>query len=810
MHWHWALAIPFSVALFAQTQSPSAIELLRANCTSCHGASVQMSNLRLDTRDGLIKGGAKGPVIVSGNSGSSRLIQFVTHVAQPTMPPGKKLSDSEIATLRSWVDSGAPWPKDGGALEVKSPSWWSFRPVSNPTPPAGSAASPIDRFLNAKLAEHALAPAARASKAALVRRAYYDLHGLPPTFEQSQKFINDNSPDAWAKLIDELLASPRYGEKWGRHWLDLVRYGDTAGFEQDPYILDAWRYRDYVIESFNADKPYDRFVREQLAGDEYFPDDPKSRMGTGYFNVGTNRDMLYKVEDINRIEQLTDYVDTTSSVFMGLTVGCARCHDHKFDPIPQKDYYRLQAVFVPAVKNRIFLDYNAARGYDIGLNVREFKLRDVGDEIATIQKPYREAIRKRKIAALDKDLREAFETPDEKLTPAQRVLVDSNDDLVKVGQNEIYGDLSADDRARLDALGRKLIGFYAGHTSGPIAPGVMDPDRVAPDTYMPLRGQPGLGVKVGPGLLSALGGADIPEPPADAITTFRRKALADWITLPAHPLTARVMVNRVWQYHFGRGIVATPSDFGTRGSSPSHPELLDYLASEFTSGGWTLKRMHKLIMTTDAYQRDANPGPGVREKDPENIWLSHFSRHRLTAEEVRDSVLQASGTLNLKMGGRPVVPPQTKEELYGMSQPADNFWPVSWNKEDHTRRSVYSLVRRSYRPPLMEAFDGLDGTLSCARRDQSTVAPQSLTLFNSDFAYDQARALAARLLAERDAAKVAARAYIDVLGRAAAPDELRFTVAFLEQQRQRTGTLEAATVELARAMFNLNEFLYVD
>ncbi|MEP7367414.1 MAG: DUF1549 domain-containing protein, partial [Acidobacteriota bacterium] len=309
-------------------QSPTAIELLRANCTSCHGASVQMSNLRLDSRDGLLKGGAKGPVIVSGNAAESRLIKLVTHAAQPNMPPGRKLGDAEISTLRSWIDAGAAWPKEGGALEVKAPSWWSFRPVSKPAPPNGSAASPVDRFLNAKLAEHALTPASRASKAVLVRRAYYDLHGLAPTFEQAQKFINDPSPDAWPHLIDELLASPRYGEKWGRHWLDLVRYGDTAGFEQDPYILDAWRYRDYVIESFNSDKPYDRFVKEQIAGDEIYPDEPKARMGTGYFNVGTNRDMLYKVEDINRIEQLTDYTDTTSSVFMGLTVGCARCHDH--------------------------------------------------------------------------------------------------------------------------------------------------------------------------------------------------------------------------------------------------------------------------------------------------------------------------------------------------------------------------------------------------------------------------------------------------------------------------------------------------
>jgi hypothetical protein len=507
---------------------------------------------------------------------------------------------------------------------------------------------------------------------------------------------------------------------------------------------------------------------------------------------------------------LTDYVDTTSSVFLGLTVGCARCHDHKFDPIPQRDYYRMQAIFVPAVKHRIFLDYNAARGYDIQLNYREFKLREIGNEIDTIQKPYREAIRKRKIAALQPDLREAFETPDEKRTPAQRVLVDSNDDDVKVTQDEIYKEVSPDDRARLDLLGRRLVGMYAAHTSGPIAPGVMDLDRVSPETFMPVRGQSSPGVKVQPGLLSVLGGSDIPEPPVEAITTGRRKALAEWIANPANPLTARVMVNRIWQYHFGRGLVATASDFGTRGSAPSHPELLDWLASEFVARGWSVKAMHKLIMTSEAYQRDSSAPADIREKDPQNIWLSHYSRRRLSAEEVRDSVLQSSGTLNLKMGGRPVVPPQTKEELYGMSQSPDNFWPVSWNKQDHTRRSIYTLIRRSYRTPMMEAFDGPDGTLHCARRDESTVAPQSLTLMNSDFAYEQARAFAARLTKEAGVEQVAQRAYRDALSREASPEELKLTVDFLNRQQQRTGSLEAAVIELARGLFNVNEFLYVD
>jgi hypothetical protein len=303
---------------------------------------------------------------------------------------------------------------------------------------------------------------------------------------------------------------------------------------------------------------------------------------------------------------------------------------------------------------------------------------------------------------------------------------------------------------------------------------------------------------------------DIPEPPADAVTTFRRKALAEWMADVEHPLTARVMVNRIWQYHFGRGLVATPSDFGTRGMAPSHPELLDWLATEFVARGWSMKAMHKLIMTTEAWQRDSNPAQEARAKDPENIWLSYFSRRRLAAEEVRDSVLQASGTLNLKMGGRPVVPPQTREELYGMSQSPDNFWPVSWNRNDHARRTIYMLMRRSYRPPLMEAFDGPDGTLHCARRDESTVAPQSLTLMNSDFAYEQARALAARLQKSGDVRHAATDAWRAVLSREPTSDELDFAAAFVGKQQERTGSLDAALIELARGLFNLNEFLYVD
>ena len=324
-----------------------AVQVLQSQCGGCHGSNTAMSGLRIDSRDALLKGGTRGSAIKPGSSQSSLLIQAVSHSGKLVMPPGKKIDAADAELLARWVDSGAFWPE--------ASKWWSFQSPVRPAVPSSSDSwvrTPIDAFILPKLQAAKLQPAAEADRRTTIRRLYFDLHGLPPTAEAIEKFVDDKSADAYEKLVDQLLASPRYGEKWGRHWLDLVRYGDTSGFEQDPYLLYAWRYRDYVIDSFNQDKPYDRFVKEQIAGDELYPDDPVAQTGTGYYTVGPNRDMLYKVEDVNRLETLTDYVDTTGSVFLGLTVGCARCHDHKFDPIPQRDYYRMQAIFVPAEKTR--------------------------------------------------------------------------------------------------------------------------------------------------------------------------------------------------------------------------------------------------------------------------------------------------------------------------------------------------------------------------------------------------------------------------------------------------------------------------
>src|SRR5882672_4602378 len=420
----------FAVSATAAAGDPlsaKAAAILQQRCLACHSEKAAMSDLRLTGREDALRGGKRGPALQPGHASESLLFQAVAHVGKITMPPGAKIPDEEIETLRAWIDKGAEWPQQ--SLALKGADWWAFHRPRRPTVLAvPGAKTAIDSFVQAKLQAAGIDPAPEADRFTLLRRACFDLHGLPPTPKQAAEFLEDKSPNAWERLIDSLLVSPRYGEKWGRHWLDLVRYGDTSGFEQDPYTLEAWRYRDYVIKSFNDDKPYDRFAKEQIAADELWADDPEARTGTGYYRVGTNRDMLFKVEDINQVEKLTDYVDTTSSVFVGLTVGCARCHDHKFDPISQRDFYRMQAIFAPAVNDRVFLEYNEARFYDIAANYREFKLRQLGDEISRIQKPYRVKLRDEKIAKLPPDVQTALKLkPEQRSSDQQALAVQSED-----------------------------------------------------------------------------------------------------------------------------------------------------------------------------------------------------------------------------------------------------------------------------------------------------------------------------------------------------------------------------------------------
>ena len=780
-----------------------AVSILEKRCNSCHGETTAMSGLKLTAREPMLKGGTRGPALKPGNPADSLLLQAVSHTDKLAMPPGPKLPDDEIAILRSWIEKGAEWPDR--VVQAARPKWWAFQALARPAiPNVTGARNGIDAFLLQKMQAEKIQPSPEAGRLALLRRATFDLLGLPPTAEQVRSFNADRSPDAWEHLLDALLASPRYGEKWGRHWLDLVRYGDTAGFEQDPYTLEAWRYRDYVIKSFNDDKPYDRFAKEQIAADELWPDNPEARTGTGYYRVGTNRDMLFKVEEQNAFEKLTDYTDTTSAVFLGLTVGCARCHDHKFDPIPQKDYYRMQAIFAPAVNDRTFLEYNDARFYDIAANGREFKLRQIGAEIARIEKPYRAKLRSQQIAKLDPALQEAVKVKPADRSLAQQALATQADAKVKLSDDDVRAALSQADAERLHAIEKRLVSMFASYGPPPMAPGIIDVGREAPRTYIAERGNYlSPGEEVGPGFLTVLGGGNVPDPPLHATSTGRRKALAEWIARPANPMFARVMVNRIWQFHFGQGLVKTGNDFGTRAGAPSHPELLDWLAAEFVARKWSIKSMHKLIMMSDAYRRDSNAGDSAQKQDPANVLLSHMNRRRLDSEEIRDAALQVTGKLNIEMGGAPVVPPLEPEELFGIIGKPENAWVVTPDASQHTRRSIYMLVRRTFQQPMSEAFDTPDGVQSCPRRNESTTAPQSLALLNSRFMVEQATALGSEI-------GTVDQMWERLLDRKPTETERAAALKFVQKQTALAGSKSAAMSELARALLNLNEFLYVD
>ncbi|MBY0508444.1 MAG: PSD1 and planctomycete cytochrome C domain-containing protein [Bryobacteraceae bacterium] len=782
----------------------SPIAILESRCISCHAGQVVLSGLDLSSRAGALKGGNRGAAIVPGDA-ASLLLKVIERQGAVKMPPAGPLPAAEVAALREWVLAGAPWEN---AITKRS-TWWSFQPV---TPPAVGG---VDALVAAKRGSLPAAP--RASKATLIRRLAIDLTGLPPSYEEVQAFVADERPGAWSELVDRYLASPRYGEKWGRHWLDLVRYADTAGFELDTWVADAWRFRDYVIQSFNADKPYDRFVREQLAGDEFFPEDPAAVTGTGYYCVGPNRDGFPDQADINRVETLADFTDTTGAVFLGLTVGCARCHDHKYDPVSQKDYYRLQALFAPAVKTRVALNRLSSLGYDVAENTREVKLQDIGEEIGDVQQRCRTSLYEQAMAKLPAEAQAALRMADDKRTPRQRELATEYGPAVNITNEALRACLNPSEAARLAKIEERLVSLYAGYRAKPFACGVSDPGNYGPKTFIPARnGRPPELVQ--PGWLTILGGGEVaPAPetrentgpiPLNA-TTFRRKALADWIVSPQNPLTARVIVNRVWQYHFGRGLVATPSDFGARGGPPTHPELLDWLAADFIAHGWSIKHLHRTILQSATWQQDSNGAPEAREKDPQNLLLTRYARRRLAAEDVRDSILSVTGKLNLKMYGKPVIPPLTQEEMYGMiGRPAD-AWPATYNEQDYVRRSIYLLQKRAFRIPMLEVFDAPEPMLSCSRRDSSTTAPQSLTLLNGAFLLGQAQSLS-KELTEADNAKLVNTAWRRVLLREPTAAESARAVSFLEDQTRNAGSRQAAVAELLRGLLNLSEFLYVD
>jgi hypothetical protein len=643
----------------------------------------------------------------------------------------------------------------GVELEKYTPAehrHWSFQKRAHPDVPQFSdpsdkawAKTPIDAFILSRLKKESLRPAPKASKSTLIRRAYFDLTGLPPTPQEIDAFVRDKSPDAWAKLVDRLLTSPEYGEKWGNHWLDVVRFGETDGFEYDTFRNDAWRYRDYVIQAFNSDKPYDQFIREQLAGDEIDPKNEITRTAAGFQRLGAVRKNAgNQAVASSRNETLTEMTNIVGSALLGVTLGCARCHNHKFDPFRHTDYYRIQAYFAGTFENDVSL---ATPEQQSAWNAKN-------EEHEKEMKALRDQMKELKGPALEKMQAKLAEMKDNPPPPLPAIFSVAD-----------------------------------------------DPSKATP-IYTLARGDANnKGQQVGPRPLGILLPEDVPELPKDA--TKPRLQLANWVVDSENPLTARVIVNRIWEYHFGQGIVGTPNDFGRMGLRPTHPELLDFLANQFIETGWHFKSMHRMILMSSAYQQDSIGADEktAEEKDGDDKLLWKFPRRRLEAEEIRDAALQVAGKLNLKMGGPSVIVPIDQELVNLLYKPSQ--WTVTPDETDHYRRSIYLLHKRNLRLPFMEVFDGPDFQISCPRREMSTHPPQALELLNGDFSNQMADALADRLVKEagKDHAKQVDLAYRLAAGRAPSLKEKQLAVAFLQKQPLR---------EFALAVFNLNAFLYVN
>jgi Protein of unknown function (DUF1553)/Protein of unknown function (DUF1549) len=680
---------------------------------------------------------------------------------------------------------------------------WAWQPVQRPAPPRVKnkawLKNPIDAFLLARMEAEGLTPAAPASREQLLRRVTFDLIGLPPTPEEIDAFLQDQSPNTWEKVIDRLLASPHYGERWGRHWLDLARFAESNGYEFDEVRPAAWRYRDYVIESFNQDKPYDRFIREQLAGDELYPDDPAARIATAFNLLGP--DMTDSADQPQRRQNtLNDMTDTTALAFLGLTLTCCRCHDHKFEPLPQSDYYRFQAFFAPAVfKHDIPLGTKEQRAaYAAALREHNLLIQPTQDALSQLEEPYRKKLYDDKFAKLSDEAKAAHQTPEDQRTAAQKELVEKTSRQLHVTPQMIAQAMEAGDKAKQRELQQELKRLEAKKPVQPVTMGLQD-DAKPIKTFVLVQGElknraeevrPGFPIVLTPGCKER--DAEIQ---AKGASTGRRSALANWIASKENPLTARVLVNRLWQHHFGRGLVATPSDFGLRGLLPTHPDLLDWLASEFVAQGWSVKKMHKLMLLSVAYQQGTKASPAAKEKDADNHLLSHMNRLRLEGEIVRDSLLAVSGRLNPKQGGPGVFPPVPGEANV-------TGWTASPDPNDHVRRSVYIFARRNLKFPFLEPFDPPDSTLSCARREQSTTAPQALALLNAPDVQAAAKGLAERVSKETtNEDERIMRVHRLALGRTPSVKEMELSRHFVK---------EASLVELCRALFNVNEFVYLD
>ncbi len=727
---------------------------------------------------------------------------------------------------------------EGKYSDLKS-DHWAYKKVQKPVVPVvkdrAAVKTEVDAFILKELESKGLRPSPPADKVTLLRRATFDLTGLPPTTEEVQAFLADKSPKAFEKVVDRLLASPHYGEKWARHWLDLARYAESEGFKNDETRPNAWRYRDYVIKSFNEDKPYDRFVKEQIAGDELWPDNPDALVATGFNRHYADESNARNLKQ-RRQEILNDITDTVGSVFMATTIGCARCHDHKFDPVLQKDYYKIQSFFAATrAKDDIVLASAAEQAeYKRKRAVWEERTKEIRAEIAKLEEPVAKAIYKENFDKYPEEIQEAITMQPERRNAMQWLMYHKSNWLLNSNMDEdgkgIGQRLKGEARKQWDELRAKLAAFDDIKPKPlPIGSGITDYGREAPATHLLSRGAyDAPAEEVEPGFLTVIDKSPAKITPlANTNTTGRRTALANWLTDPSNPLVARVMVNRVWNYHFGRGLAGTPSDFGLMGEGLTNGALLDYLATTFVEKGWSIKGMHRLMMLSNTYRQSSDFNPLAAKEDPTNQLLWRFPRQRLTGEEIRDGILSVSGQLNPKMGGPSVFPdiPEGMEVRGG--------WKKNETEAEKNRRSIYVFVRRNSRYPLFHAFDMPDTHESCARRTVTTTAPQALSLLNDKIVLRAAESFANRVLkqATSDVNKQIATAYRLAFSREPDQAERAMALDFLQKQSALVKARVAekkpvalppnlppdldpaqavALVDFCHVLFNSNEFVYVN
>ncbi|GAB4455513.1 MAG: PSD1 and planctomycete cytochrome C domain-containing protein [Armatimonadaceae bacterium] len=752
--------------------------VLLENCISCHGKDAQIAGLRLDSREALLKGGESGPALVPGNPDKSLLIEVIRHTGKIKMPQGGKLKDTEIANLTAWVQAGAPWPESAGAGTWSMSSGqkhWSFQPVAKPKVPQVKnklrVANPIDAFVLAKLEAKGLTPAPLADRRTLLRRVTYDLTGLPPTYEEMQAFLADKSPDAYEKVVDRLLASPRYGERWARHWLDVARYSDTKGyvFNEDRNYYNAYTYREWVIGALNRDLPYDRFVMQQIAAD-LLPEvqngeDKQPLAALGFLTIG--RRFINNPHDI-----IDDRIDVTMRGFQAMTVSCARCHDHKFDPVPTKDYYALYAVFNNSVESSPPI---SPRAISEPYMQHEEKVRAADNRIRTI------------IETQTKRLRGMVKNPEQAKTlsdAVKKALQSVREHELPNGKNleALEPAFEPDERRALQETRQRVEELRKTYPPKPeFAMALADkPQDQCGDGRVFKRGNPGNPGDVAPrAFLTVLRSTDEQNWKQGS----GRLQLARAIASEQNPLTARVLVNRVWMHHFGGALVRTPSDFGRQGEKPTHPELLDWLAATFMEDGWSLKRLHKRIVLSATYRQSSVTTEKLATLDPENRLWARANRRRLDMEQMRDSLLKASGKIDLsEVGGKSV-------EI--------------WEEPFNGRRTVYGFVERQNLPQVFKTFDFASPDTHSPQRFFTTVPQQALFLMNNSFAISQARALAAlpQIAGATDEGQRVRRMYLRLFNRLPDKNEEALGVAFLKQPNEET-PMRTATWQYGYGFFD--------